>query len=71
MKRQELKELRQKNQAELKRLLREAQNKLAKMRIERKAGNIKDVYAVAKTQDEIAKIATIIHEKELAGGESR
>ena len=71
MKRQELKELHQKNQAELKKLLKEAQTKLAKLRIDRKAGNVKDVYAVVKARDKIAKIATIIREKELAGGESR
>lgn len=64
MKRKQIQELHQKETGELRKLLSQAQDELVKLRMDLEAKKIKDVHALAKKRDEIARIKTILKEKE-------
>lgn len=64
MKRKQIDELHQKEVGELKKLLSQAQSELVKLRMDLATKKIKDVHVVAKKGDEIARIKTILKEKE-------
>jgi len=64
MKRKEVKELKDKNLMELGKLLDETRNKLVKLRMEKRNEKMKNIRALARTRDDIAKILTTIKEKE-------
>lgn len=64
MKRKEVRELKDKNLMELGKLLDETRNKLIKLRMEKRNEKMKNVRAIARTRDDIAKILTAIKEKE-------
>lgn len=65
MKRKQIQELHQKETGELRKLLSQAQDELVKLRMDLEAKKIKDVHVLAKKRDEIARIKTILKEKEL------
>lgn len=64
MKRKEAKELKDKNLMELGKLLDEMRNKLVKLRMEKRNEKMKNIRALARIKDDIAKILTTIKEKE-------
>lgn len=59
-------ELRQKTEKELKDLLDQLKKKLFQLRIEVKSGKNKKVSEIKKTKKEIARVLTILREKENA-----
>jgi ribosomal protein L29 len=65
MKKKELKELSQKTLAELRGLLSKAQVELAKLKLESRAGKIKNQHLIGQKNRQLAQIKTIITEKEL------
>ncbi|MDP3954774.1 MAG: 50S ribosomal protein L29 [bacterium] len=62
MKKKEKTELGQKNLAELKKMLMETKDTLVKQRMETHTQKIKNVRTVARTRDNIARIATKINQ---------
>lgn len=64
MKRKQIQELHQKETGELRKLLSQAQDELVKLRMDLEAKKIKDIHALAKKRGEIARIKTILKEKE-------
>lgn len=60
-----IKELRGKEKSELLKLLKEAQQELVKLRLERKVGSLADGSAILKKRKEMARIATVLREKEI------
>lgn len=65
MKKKDLQELRAKTIKELKELIRKAEEELVGLRIDKEAGKLKDVHKVAKKSDDLARLKTILKEKEL------
>lgn len=65
MKKQELKKLRDKEIAELKKDLVETRKNLVMSRLERVAGKLKNVHEVKTRQKQVATVLTLIREKEL------
>jgi len=65
MKRKDLQELRTKTKKELVELIRKAREELARLRIEKEAGKLKDVHLVTKKSDDLARLKTILKEMEL------
>ena len=65
MKKKELEELRTKTIEELKKLIRKTQEELVRLKIEKKAGKLKDVHQPRKKSDDLARLKTILKEKEL------
>ena len=65
MKRKDLQELRTKTKRELLELIRKAEEELARLRIEKEAGKLKDVHLVTKRSDDLARLKTILKEMEL------
>jgi len=65
MKRKDLQELRTKTKKELLELIRKAEEELARLRIEKEAGKLKDVHLVTKKSDDLARLKTILKEMEL------
>lgn len=63
MKRKEITELKQKNLKELRALLEEMTSKLIKLQMEGKTGKSKNVRAVSRTRDDLARIMTVIRGK--------
>lgn len=61
----EIKELREKEKNELVKLLKEARLELVKLRSERKIGSLSDGSAITKKRGEIARILTVLKEKEI------
>jgi ribosomal protein L29 len=61
----ELKELRGKSNKELTKLLQEAGEGLLKLRADRKTGSLSDGSKVSKKRSEIARILTVLREKEI------
>lgn len=59
------KDLADKSMAELKQLLKKAQEKWVELRMDLKIGKLKDVHVAKKKRKEIARIKTLIREKEL------
>ena len=64
MKKKDLNELKTKTLAELKKMCKEAKIALVKIRMEIKTGKIKNVSSMGKKRDEIAKMLTIMAEKQ-------
>lgn len=65
--RQELKELHQKNTAELKTLLAQKRKELLKIRLDLELKRTKDVHQRKSVRKEIARILTVIRERQLKG----
>ena len=65
MKRNQIKEVSQKLLPELRKLLVERQKNLLQLKMEAKSGKIKDIRAISKARDDLARIATMIRQKEL------
>lgn len=66
MKAKDIKNLHEKTIKELKRLLSKAQNELVKLRMDQAGRKLKDTHQVLKKRHDIARIKTIIREKELS-----
>lgn len=64
----EIKELREKGGNELVKLLNEARMELVKLRLNRKIGSLVDGSAIHKKRREIARILTVLREKEILQG---
>lgn len=65
MRRKDITELRQKGLAELRKVFREGQAKLITLRMEIKTEKIKNKRALSRTKDDLARMMTIIKEKEI------
>ncbi len=65
MKRREIQSLHEKTKEELKKLLEEERLSLVKLRMDLALGKTKNVKAPARKRDKIARILTIIREKEI------
>ena len=65
MRKKDLAELRAKSKEELKKTLKEAEVSLLKVRIDLGAGKTKNVRAISRKKDEIARIKTMMREKEI------
>jgi len=65
MKKKELQELRTKNKEELFQLIRKAEEELVKLRMEKEAGKLKNVHLITKRSNDLAKLKTILRQKEL------
>jgi len=65
MKRKDLQELRTKTKKELLELIRKAEEELARLRIEKEAGKLRDVHLVTKRSNDLARLKTILKEMEL------
>jgi len=65
MKRKDLQELRTKTKKELLELIRKTEEELARLKIEKEAGKLKDVHLVTKKSDDLARLRTILKEMEL------
>lgn len=66
MKTKDKKELHTKTEKGLKSLLSKAQNELVKLRMDQAGRKLKDTHQVLKKRRDIARIKTIIREKELS-----
>jgi len=65
MKKKELKELHQKSQKDLQSLMKKAQEDLVKLKMDRKAGRLKNVRLPENKRHDLARIKTILKEKDL------
>lgn len=65
MKKKELKELHTKSITELKQLIKKARLELIKLRMEQKAGKLKNVHLVKQKRHDLARLKTILKELEL------
>lgn len=65
MKKKQIKELHSKTEKELRELIKKADTELVKLRIDLRAGKLKDAQAVNKKRHHIARLKTILQEKEL------
>lgn len=65
MKRKEINQLHKQTLSELRKLLKEIREKLLKLKMDFLGGKVKDVRTIAKTRDDLARITTVIREKEL------
>lgn len=65
MKKKELKELHQKNQQDLQSLMKKTQEEMVKLKMDRKAGRLKNVRLPENKRHDLARIKTILKEKEL------
>jgi ribosomal protein L29 len=65
MKQEEIKQLHQESRAQLQQMLEETQAKLAKAKLELKVGQLEDVNLTDKLSDDIARIKTVMREKQL------
>lgn len=65
MKKKELNELHTKSAVELKQLIKKAHLELIKLRMEQKAGKLKNVHLVKQRRHDLARLKTILKELEL------
>ena len=65
MKRNDIKALHEKTLAELNKQLEELQMQVAKAKLELTAGKLEDTRLIGKLRDDIARIKTILREREL------
>ena len=65
MKRKEIKELHLKTNQDLKALLRKTQEELVKIRVDLQSGKLKDTQSVNKKRHDLARIKTVLRQKEL------
>ena len=61
------KDLREKNDAELKALVEELHKDLMNIRIQTVTGNVEDVRVSRKKRRDVARIKTVLRERELSG----
>lgn len=66
MKKKQLEELRNKTEQELKDLIKKAEEELVKLKMELGAGKLKDTQAVNRKRHDLARVKTIIKQKELS-----
>lgn len=69
MKKNQLKELHTKAAAELTSLIQKGEIELAKLKMDLRAGKLKDVQSLNKKRNDLARLKTILRSKQLAGGE--
>lgn len=69
MKKNQLKELHTKALVELTSLIQKGEIELAKLKMDLRAGKLKDVQSLNKKRDDLARMKTIFRGKQLAGGE--
>ena len=67
MKRNEFKKLADKTIAELNKQLQEMLMELARKRQDKKVGRLKDTRSVSRLADDVARVKTLIKDKELVG----
>lgn len=65
MKRKDIPQLRTKTIRELKELIRKAQEELLKLKINARAGKLKNVRLLSQKRHDLARLETVIKEKEL------
>jgi ribosomal protein L29 len=65
MKKKELKDLHLKNKEELQSLMRKAQEELTKLKMDKQAGRLKNVRLPDTKRHDLARIKTILKEKDL------
>jgi len=65
MKKKDFQELRAKTKEELKGLIIKAQGELVRLKLEKKAGRLKDVHLPVKKSNDLARLKTILREREL------
>ena len=65
MKRKEIEELHLKTNQDLKALLRKTQEELVKIRVDLQSGKLKDTQLVNKKRHDLARIKTVLRQKEL------
>jgi large subunit ribosomal protein L29 len=65
MKAKDIKQLHQKSKEELNKMLKEAQEELVRIKMEIATRKLKNTHLLMKKRHEVARIKTIIHEKEL------
>ena len=70
MKKNQLKELHAKTMVELVSLIQKCEIELAKLKMDLRAGKLKDVQLLNKKRDDLARMKTIFRSKQLAGGKS-
>lgn len=68
MKKNQLKELHTKAPAELTSLIQKGEIELTKLKMDLRAGKIKDVQSLNKKRDDLARMKTIFRSKQLAEG---
>ena len=68
MKKNQLKELHTKAAVELTSLIQKGEIELAKLKMDLRAGKIKDVQSLNKKRDDLARMKTIFRSKQLAEG---
>lgn len=66
MKRKEIKELHQKNKEELKIMLEKTAREIVNLRMEKQSGKLKNISFLNQKKRELARIKTIIKEKEIS-----
>ena len=66
MKQDQIKALHAKTKRELRELIKKTQEELARLKVELGAGKVKDTQAVNKKRHDLARLKTILREKELA-----
>lgn len=66
MKRNELKEIKLKDPKELKVMLKDLKKEIAKLIVERASGKTKNVALIGQKRKDVARILTIIRQKELS-----
>ena len=66
MKQDQIKALHAKTKRELRELIKKTQEELARLKVELGAGRVKDTQAVNKKRHDLARLKTILREKELA-----
>jgi large subunit ribosomal protein L29 len=65
MKRKDLKELQTKSSTELEQLIKKTQGELVKLKMDSKIGKLKNVHQLAQVRQGLARLKTILREKEL------
>jgi ribosomal protein L29 len=66
MKKKDLKDLHQKSQQDLQGLMKKAQEELVKLKMDRKAGRLKNIRLPEGKRHDLARIKTVLREKELS-----
>lgn len=67
MKKKQIVELHSKSKKELQELMKKTQQELMKLRTDLGAGKLKNVHQIKAKRHDLARVKTIIREKELAG----
>ncbi len=65
MKKKEIQDLRHKTIEELKALVKKSQEELLKLKLDKEAGKLKNVHLIETKRHDLARIKTLLREKEL------